>query len=75
MTFTATLLLEEIYFVRKWWHMPLVPALRKQRREEFCEFKSFLVYKESPRTANAVIQRDHVPPKSYDYKSFIFDVN
>jgi hypothetical protein len=33
---------------------PLVPALRRQRQADLCEFKSSLVYIMSPRTARAM---------------------
>lgn len=33
--------------------MPLVPALRKQRQVDLCEFEASLVYKVSSRTAKA----------------------
>jgi hypothetical protein len=30
-----------------WWHMPLIPTLRRQRQEEdLCEIEASLVYKE-----------------------------
>ena len=25
--------------VRQWWHTPLIPALRRQRQVDLCEFK------------------------------------
>ena len=34
-----------------WWHTPLVPALRRQRQENLCEFEASLAYKASSRTA------------------------
>ena len=33
--------------------MPLIPAFRRQRRVDFCEFEDSLVYRESCRTARA----------------------
>jgi hypothetical protein len=27
-----------------WWHVPLIPALRRQRQEDLCEFEASLVY-------------------------------
>jgi hypothetical protein len=30
---------------RKWWCAPLIPARRKQRQEDLCEFEASLVYK------------------------------
>ena len=38
--------------------MPLIPALRKERREDLCEFEASLVYKMSSRTT--VTQRNPV---------------
>jgi hypothetical protein len=40
----------------------LIPALRKQRQVEFCEFEASLVYKESFRTGRAT-QRNSVLSK------------
>jgi hypothetical protein len=37
--------------------MPLIPALRRQRQVNLCEFKVSLVYRVSSRTARAT-QRD-----------------
>ena len=37
-----------------WWHIPLIPALGRQRQEDLCEFKTSLVYRGSSRTARAV---------------------
>ena len=37
--------------------MPLIPALRRQRQTDLCEFKTSLVYKEISRTARTVTQR------------------
>ena len=35
---------------RQWWHMPLVPALRRQRQVDFWEFEASLFYRVSSRT-------------------------
>ena len=40
--------------------MTLIPALRRQKQMDLCEFKASLVYKETPRTARAVTQRNPV---------------
>jgi len=36
-----------------WWYMTLIPALRRQRQVELCEFEASLVYRVSSRTARA----------------------
>ena len=33
--------------------MPLIPALRRQRQVDFCEFKASLVYRASFKTAKS----------------------
>ena len=40
--------------------MSLVPALRKQRHMDLCEFKTNLVYRVSSQTARTVTQRNPV---------------
>ena len=35
----------------QWWRTPSVPALRRQRQAELCEFKASLVYRVSSKTA------------------------
>jgi hypothetical protein len=39
---------------------PLIPAFRKQRQMDLCEFKASLVYKWSSGTARDVTQRNPV---------------
>ena len=41
------------------WHMPLIPALGRQRQVELCEFEASLVYRVSSRIARAT-QRNPV---------------
>ena len=46
--------------------MPLIPAFRKQKQEDLCEFKASLVYRVSSRTAKATqrtINQITIPPK------------
>ena len=37
--------------------MPLIPALRRQRQEDFCEFKANLVYKVSSRISSKATEK------------------
>ena len=41
----------------------MIPALRKQRQEDLCEFEASLVYRVSSMTARAVTQRNPVSKK------------
>jgi hypothetical protein len=34
-----------------WWHLPLIPALGRQRQEDLCKFQASLIYIVSFRTA------------------------
>jgi hypothetical protein len=43
--------------------MPLLPALRRQRQADLCEFKASLVYKVSPGQPELVILRNPVSTK------------
>ena len=40
--------------------MPLIPALRRQRQVDLCEFEASVVYKAISRTARTVTQRNLV---------------
>jgi hypothetical protein len=46
----------------------LIPALRRQRLVDFCEFKASLVYTVSSKTANA-LKRDLVSKKEKEIKT------
>ena len=39
---------------RRWWLIPLVPALGRQRRTDLCEIEASLVYRVSSRTVRAI---------------------
>ena len=39
---------------------PLIPALRRQRQADLCDFEASLVYRAGSRTARAVTQRNPV---------------
>ena len=43
-----------------WWCTSLIPALRRQRQMDLCEFKTNLVNRASSRTARDVTQRNPV---------------
>ena len=43
--------------------MPLIPALRRQRQADLCEFEASLVCRVNSRTANAVVHRNPVARK------------
>ena len=47
--------------------MPLIPALRRLKQVDLCEFKASLVYRVSSRTARA-IQRNPVSKKNQKKK-------
>ena len=50
-----------------WWHMPLIPVLRRQRGRQISEFEFSLDYKVSSRTARAK-QRNPVSKKKQTNK-------
>ena len=50
---------EKTKWAGQWGHTPLIPALRKQRQADLCEFRACLVYRVSSRTASAT-QRNPV---------------
>ena len=51
--------------------MPLIPALRRQRQVDFCEFEASLVYRVSSRTAGAVTQRKSVSKTNKQQKGYL----
>ena len=40
-----------------WWHIPLIPALRRQRHVDLCEFEASLVYRASSRTGSIATEK------------------
>jgi hypothetical protein len=42
------------------WCIPLIPALRRERQVDLCEFKASLVYKASPRTAKIYTKKPYL---------------
>jgi hypothetical protein len=54
--------------------VPLIPALRRQRQADLCEFEASLVYRVSSRTSRA-IQRNSVSDKqSNKYKRIVQNI-
>ena len=49
--------------IQVWWCCPLIPAVRRQKQVDFCEFKASLVYKVSPGEAGLVILKTLVLKK------------
>ena len=49
-----------------WWSILLIPALRRQRQEDLCDFKASLVYRVSSRTARTT-QRNTVSKNKTRY--------
>ena len=59
----------------QWWGMPLIPALRKQRHADLCEFKDSLVSKTNARTARTVrlLHRETLSLKTTQaYRKYLF---
>lgn len=42
-----------------WWHIPLIPALQRQRQTYLCEIKGNIVYIVSPRSSRATQEDRH----------------
>ena len=40
-----------------WWHTPLIPALRRKRQADLCEFEASLVYRVSSRTGSKATEK------------------
>ena len=55
----------------RWWYRPLIPALRRQRPVDLCEFKANLVYTVSSRTAKTVTQRNPVSKNTKSRVSYL----
>jgi hypothetical protein len=43
------------FMSQEWWCSPLIPALRRQKQADLCEFESSLVYRVSSRTARVIM--------------------
>ena len=48
--------------------MPLIPALRRQRQMDLCQFKASLIYRVSSRTARAIQRSPVLKKKKYEKK-------
>ena len=42
---------------RQWWRKPLIPALRRKRQADVCEFEASLVYRASSRTGSEATEK------------------
>lgn len=60
-----------LFLARRWWPTPLIPALKRQRQSDLCEYEARLVYRDSSRTARAT-WRNPDSEKKGEKKSFIF---
>ena len=59
----------------QWWCAPLIPALRRQRQVNLCEFEASLVYRTSSRTAKTVTQRNPVSKERRERKKERWPIN
>jgi hypothetical protein len=57
------------------WHMPLIPALGRQRQADPYELKARLVYKVSSRTARATQRNQTLSQKTKNYTTITIIIN